>query len=142
MIAKVESKEEKAEIAIEDMPLTCLREYRLYNEAARKANKKARKVIHQIRPCPVELHPKQRIIFNRKDQPTNSLAVYKSDSVIDFKMTLHPGQVYDLPEYIIHYLAEKANPIWGWVELGNGERETRVVNKDHRFQLRQIYQEA
>lgn len=150
-MAKHEQKEDKMDkmlesaqeqIAIEDMPLTNIREYRLYNEAARAANKKARKCIYPIKPCPVELHPKQRVIFNRKDQPSNPLAVYKSDSVIDFKMTLVPGKTYDLPEYIIHYLSEKANPIWGWVDLPNGERETRIVNKDHRFQLRQIYQEA
>lgn len=132
----------KEKLEIEDMPLTSLRDYRLYNEAARKANKKAKKCIYSIKPCPTELHPHQRIVFNRKDQPTNALAVYKSDDVIDFKMTLIPGKTYDLPEYIIHYLSEKANPIWGWVDLPNGERETRVVNKDHRFQLRQLYQEA
>lgn len=132
----------KEQIAIEDMPLTSLREYRLYNEAALAANKKAKKHIYDIKPCPTELHPHQRIVFNRKDQPTNPLAVYKYDSLIDFKMTLIPGKTYDLPEYIIHYLADKANPIWGWVDLPNGERETRVVNKDHRFQLRTIYQEA
>lgn len=132
----------KEQIAIEEMPLTSIRDYRLYNEAALAANKKARKCIYPIKPCPIELHPKQRIIFNRNDQPSNPLKVFLSDSKIHFDETLYPGKTYDLPEYVIHYLSEKANPIWGWVDLPNGERETRVVNKEHRFQLRTIYQEA
>ena len=129
-------------VAIEDMPLTNIREYRLYNEAARKANKKLRICRYPIKPCPIELHPKQRIKFMRKDQPTNPLPVYLSNDLIHFDQTLIPGKIYDLPECIVHYLSEKGNPIWSWVDLPDGSKETRVVNKDPRFALQTIYQEA
>ena len=54
-------------IAIEDMPLNTLRDYRLYNEAARRENKKLKLNRYKIKPCPEHLHPKQRIVFNRND---------------------------------------------------------------------------
>lgn len=129
-----------SDIPIEEMPLENIRDYRLYNEAARKANKKLRLCRYPIKPCPVELHPKQRIKFMRKDQPTNPLPVFISNDLIHFDQTLFPGKVYDLPECIVHYLSEKGNPIWAWVDLPDGSKETRVVNKDPRFALQTIYQ--
>lgn len=126
---------------IEDMPLTCLRDYRLYNEAASAANKRLKVCRYPLKPCPVELHPTERIVFGRVDQPSNPLKVFKSDSVIHFEKTLIPGQTYDLPRYIVNYLAEKGNPIWKWVDLPNGERETVVSHKEPRFTLRTIHQD-
>lgn len=129
-------------IAIEDMPLNTLRDYRLYNEAARRENKKLKLSRHKIKPCPIELHPKQRIVFNRNDQPTNPCSVYLSNDLIHFEKKLVPGQTYDLPQCVISYLAEKGTPVWGWVELPNGEKETRMISKTPRFALRTIYEEV
>ncbi len=133
---------EPEKVAIEDMPLETMRDYRLYNEAARAANHKLRICRHKIKPCPVELHPKQRIKFTRVDQPTNPLPVYVSNDKIHFEETLIPGKEYDLPEIIIHYLSEKGNPVWKWFDLPDGSRETGMSHKDPRFNLRPVYQEA
>jgi hypothetical protein len=132
----------KEETAIDDMPLTSLREYRLYNEAARRENKKLKLNRYKIKPCPEELHPKQRVVFNRNDQPTNPCPVYVSNDLIHYEKKLIPGQTYDLPQCIISYLSEKGSPVWGWVDLPNGERETRMVSKTPRFALRTIYEEV
>lgn len=128
-------------VAIEEMPLTSLREYRMYNERARAANKRLKECKYPIKPCPVDLHPKERIVFGRVDQPGNPLSVYVSDSVIDFKQTLEPGKTYDLPTYIISYLASKGTPHWKWVNTADGGRETMISHYDPRFTLRTVYAE-
>jgi len=128
-------------LAIEDMPLETLRDYRLYNEEARKLNKKLRLCRHPIKQCPVELHPHQRVRFHRNDQPQNPLPVFLSDEKIHFEKTLVPGKDYDLPEYIVDYLSKKGDPIWGWVENPDGSRETKVVSYKPRFSLTNIYRE-
>jgi len=132
---------EEEKVAISDMPLTSLRDYRLYNEAASAENKKLKLCRYPIKPCPVELHPTQRIVFGRVDQPSNPLNVYVSNAIIDFKKTLHPGQVYDLPQYIVSYLSEKGTPVWKWRDKADGTRETYFSHKEPRFALRTIYQD-
>ena len=138
-IEQILSEVNKDKVAIEDMPLETLRDYRLYNEEARKLNHKLGICRYKIKPCPVALHPHQRIKFTRRDQPSNPLAVYKSDDKIHFEKTLIPGKEYDLPEYIIHYLGEKGYPVWKWVDLPNGERETQISHNDPRFSLQHVY---
>jgi len=132
---------ENEKLPIEEMPLETMRDYRLYNEEARKQNKKLRLNRYPIKQCPVELHPKQRIVFRRNDQPENPLAVHVSDHLIHFTETLIPGNTYDLPEYIVHYLSLKGNPVWGWVNNPDGSKETRVINKTPRFSLTTVYQD-
>jgi len=140
---KAEKEEvKKEELPIEEMPLNSLRDYRLHNERARRINKKHRKLIHPILQCPVELHPTQRIVFNRNDQPENSLPVYVSNHLIEFKKTLYPGQVYDLPECVLHHLSTRGYPVWAWVDGKDGARETKIVSKTPRFALRTVYSEV
>lgn len=127
--------------SIEDMPLTNIREYRLYNEEARKINHRLQTVRYAIKQCPEELHPSQRIAFQRNDQPTNDLLVHLSDEKIHYHKTLTPGKTYTLPECVINHISGKGYPIWGWVDNADGSRETKVVNKDPRFSLRTIYEE-
>ena len=125
---------------IDEMPLDTLRDYRLYNEAARKENKRLGMCRYAAKPCPIELHPKQRIIFGRNDQPSNPLKVYLSNSNIHFEETLIPGKAYDLPECVVHYLGEKGNPVWKWRDLPDGGKETFMSHKEPRFALRTVYQ--
>ena len=132
---------ESEKLPIEDMPLDSIRDYRLYNEEARKLNKKLRICRYPIKPCPVELHPKQRIKFGNNDKSMNPVPVYKSDDKIHFDEKLIPGRVYDLPEYIVHYLSEKGYPVWEWVTLKDGSRETQMTGKQNRFSLTTVYQE-
>ena len=132
---------ESEKLPIEDMPLNTIRDYRLYNEEARRLNKKHKLCRYKIKQCPVELHPKMRVVFRRNDQPTNPLPVFVSNELIHYDETLLPGKTYDLPECVVHYLSEKGNPVWQWVDLPNGERETRVVNKTPRFSLTSVYSE-
>jgi len=139
MDESLKSLEENSVTSIENMPLNSLRDYRLYNEAARKENKKLKICRYPCKPCPVELHPTQRIKFGRVDQPSNPLPVFVSNDQIHFDKELIPGQIYDLPQYIVNYLSEKGDPIWGWVDLPNGEKETRILNKKPRFTLQPIY---
>lgn len=130
---------EEAPVSIDDMPLNSLADYIRYNTKARELNHKLGICRYPIKPCPVELHPKEKVVFSRKDQPSNPLPVYKSDDMIDFKMTLIPGKTYELPRYIIDYLSEKGVPIWQWVEKKDGSRETYIASKDPRFALRTVY---
>lgn len=131
---------EEQRVSIEDMPLETLRDYRLYNEEARKLNKKLKVCRYPIKQCPVELHPKQRIKFGNNDQSMHPVPVFMSNHLIHFDEKLIPGKEYDLPECIVHYLSEKGYPVWDWVTLKDGSRETRMTGKKPRFSLTTVYQ--
>lgn len=133
---------EAQKLPIEDMPLNSIRDYRLYNEEARRLNKKLKILRYPIKQCPVELHPTQRVIFRRNDQPFNPLPVFVSNHLIHFDKTLIPNQTYDLPECIVHYLSEKGVPEWKWFDNADGSRETRMSGQDPRFSLTPVYREA
>lgn len=133
-------------VALDDMPLESIRDYRLYNEEVRRLNKQAgradRKLkegLYTIKPCPEELHPTQRVAVQDNAQPNNPVRVFLSNDLIHFDKTLTPGKEYDLPQCIVTYLAEKATPKMGYVNLPDGTRETRIVNKIPRFSVRTIY---
>ncbi len=132
---------EDEKVSIEDMPLNTLRDYRLYNEEARKLNKKLRMCRYPIKQCPIDLHPKQRIKFGNNDQSMHPVKVFISDHMIHFDESLKPGQIYDLPEYIVHYLSEKGYPVWEWVTLKDGSKETRQTGKRPRFSLTTVWQD-
>lgn len=133
------AKEEK--LPIEEMPLESLRDYRLYNEEARKLNKKLRMCRYPIKQCPVELHPKQRIKFGNNDKSVHPVKIFLSNHLIHYDEKWIPGHVYDAPECVIHYLSEKGYPVWGWVNLADGSKETRQVAKSNRFSLTPVYDE-
>lgn len=126
---------------IDDMPLESLKDYVAYNKKARALNKKLGICRYPAKQCPLELHPKQRVIFNRKDQPRNPLPVYFVNDIIEYKKTLIPGQTYDLPLCILDYLAGKGTPIWDWVQKPDGSKETKKVATDPRFALRSVHSE-
>jgi len=140
MVKKVE------EADIDDMPLNSLGDYVRYNKRARELNKKLKICRYKIKQCPIELHPMERIVFGRNDQPTNPLPVYISDDMIHFDRTkpndqLRPGQTYDLPRYVVSYLAGKGTPVWKWYDNPDGSRETRKESVSPRFALRTIYKD-
>jgi len=132
---------EAEKLPIDEMPLNSLRDYRLYNEEASRLNKKLKVCRYPLKQCPIELHPKERVVFSRADQPSNPLPIYVSNSMIEFKETLIPGKTYDLPQCIVSYLAEKGVPVWKWFDKADGSRETGVSHKEPRFALRTIYAE-
>lgn len=132
---------ESDRLPIEDMPLETLRDYRLYNEEARKINKRLRICKYPIKQCPVELHPMQRIKFGNNDQSMNPVPVFLSNHLIHYDEKLEPGKEYDLPECIVHYLSTKGYPVWDWVTLKDGSRETRETGKKPRFSLTTVYRE-
>lgn len=133
------NKIENEKLPIEDMPLNSLRDYRLYNEEARRLNKKLKINRYPIKQCPVELHPKQRVVFRSNDQPHNPQKVHLSNHLIHFDQTLTPGKVYDLPECVVHHLSQCENPVWGWFDNPDGSRETRIKSKTPRFSLTPVY---
>ena len=128
-------------LSIEDMPLENISDYVRYNREARKLNKELKICRYEIKPCPVELHPTEKIVFNRKDQPTNKITVTLSNDMIDFKKELIPGKTYDLPRCIVSYLSKKGTPIWRWFDNPDGSKETRISSIDPRFALRTIYED-
>lgn len=132
---------ESEKLPIEDMPLETLRDYRLYNEEARKLNKKLRMCRYPIKQCPVELHPTQRIKFGNNDKSMNPVPVFLSNHLIHYDEKLIPGKVYDIPECVVHYLSEKGYPVWEWVTLKDGSKETRQTGKAPRFSLTTVFQQ-
>lgn len=138
MVAKPE------EVEIEDMPLNTLGDYMRYNRRAREINKKLKVLRYPIKQCPVELHPHERVVFTRNDQPSNPLPVFLSNDMIHFDRTkrkdqLMPGQTYDLPRCVIQHLSEKGTPLWKWYDNPDGSKETRKAGMTPRFALRTVY---
>ncbi len=129
-------------MSIEDFPLETLRDYRLYNEEARKINKKLKLLKYPIKQCPVHLHPTQRIKFGNNDKSMNPIPIYFSNHLIHYDEKFVPGHIYDVPECVVHYLSEKGYSQWSWVTLQDGSRETRETGKAPRFSLVTQYQEA
>lgn len=123
---------------IDDMPLETLGDYMRYNAKAREMNKKLRICRYPIKQCPIELHPTERVVLGRNDQPTNPLPVYLSNDMIEYKNKLVPGKPYDLPKCVVDYLASKGEPIWKWVTQPDGSKETRIAHYKPRFSLRTI----
>ena len=133
-------------VDIEDMPLTTLGEYMRYNRKARELNKKLKICRYPIKQCPVELHPTERVVFGRVDQPTNPLPVFLSNEMIHYDRTalkdqLRPGQTYDLPRCIVDYLSKKGTSVWKWFNNPDGSRETRKASTTPRFAMRTIYKD-
>ena len=126
-------------LPIDKMPLNTFQDYMQYNAEARKHNRSLRMSRYQIKQIPIELHPQERVVFGRNDQPLNPLKVYLSDHMIHFDKTLHPGQTYDLPVYVVDYLSKKGNPVWKWFQNQDGSKETRVDHYTPRFALRTVY---
>jgi molybdopterin biosynthesis enzyme len=77
----------------------------------------------------------------RGDGNSSDLPVYKSDEMIHFDQKLTPGKIYDLPRYIVQYLAAKGYAKWKWFKNADGSQETRVSHYEPRFSLRTIYQD-
>lgn len=133
-------------VELEDMPLESIRDYRLYNEEIRRLNKEAKmkdrklkEAPYQIKPCPVELHPTQRVAVQDNAQPNNPVKIYLSNELIHFDQTLQSGKEYDLPHCVVNHLCELHTPKWGYVNLPDGTRETRLVSKTPRFSVRTIF---
>ena len=125
--------------SVANMPLNTYEDYRIHNRAVRKENSKLGYQRFPIKQCPIDLHPKERIIFNRNDQPSNPQPVYLSNDRIHFDETLIPGKQYDLPRVVLDFLASKGRPIWEWITKPDGTTETRVVRKEPRFSMQTVY---
>ena len=132
---KIQTEEER----MAAMPLTSLPEYIRYNREARALNKRYRTCKYPIKQCPVELHPTERIVFGRNDQPANPLQVFLSNEYIEYKETLYPGKTYDIPRVVAEYLAEKGTPEWKKFTNPDGTVETRISHYNPRFALRTVY---
>jgi hypothetical protein len=124
-----------------NMPLTTLSEYVRYNKKAREANKKLGVLRYPIKQCPEALHPTEKIIFGRNDQPNNPCPVYISNELIEFNKELIPGKTYILPRCVVDYLSKKGTPIWEKVKNPDGSMDSRKTGKTPRFSIRTIMEE-
>lgn len=138
---ELENERETSKMSLEDMPLDTLADYKAYNKKVREMNKKLRQSAYAIKRAPLHLHPKQRVVFQRKDQPKNPLPVYLSTDLIEYRNTLIPGKVYDLPVSVLKYLGERGTPVFEWFENADGSKETRQTHIDPRFAFRTVYEE-
>ena len=134
-------KAHEEKLPIEDMPLNTLRDYRLYNEEARKLNKKLKICKYPIKQCPVELHPTQRITISNNDKSTHPIKVFLSNHLIHYDETLQAGGTYDVPQCVVSHLTSRGYPVWSWVTNADGSKETRQVNKTPRFSVVQVFGE-
>lgn len=139
ILEEIKPKKSEEEVSINEMPLKTLGDYCRYNERARKLNHQLGICRYKIKPCPVELHPTQRVIVSRNDGTVHPIPIFLSNALIYFKKEITPGKPYDLPMCIVDYLAEKSNPIWGWVTKPDGSKETKRVNATPRFSVRTVY---
>jgi len=132
------------EVDVEDMPLVTLTDYMRYNRRAREMNKRLKILRYPCKVPPTELHPHERVVFTRNDQPSNPLPVFLSNDMIHYDRTklkdqLVSGKTYDLPRVIIQHLAEKGVPLWKWFDNPDGSKETRKAGVTPRFSLRTVY---
>ena len=132
-------KEEKVDI--NDMPLATLADYMRYNTEARKLNKKLKLNRYPIKPCPIELHPKEKVIVTSNEQPNNSVKVCLSNDMIDFKIELMPGKEYSLPRCVVDYIAEKGTPRYATKGNPDGTVTTYITHVEPRFSIRTIYKD-
>jgi len=126
-------------LSIEDMPLETYSDYIRYNREARVMNKKLKLCRYPIKPCPIELHPMEKIVFGRVDQPENMCQVKFSNDMIDFEQKLYPGKEYMLPRCVVDFISSRGTDKWKWKTLPDGSRETYKVGKIPRFALRTVY---
>lgn len=126
--------------SIDEMPLETLRDYRLYNDEARKLNKKLKLCRYQIKQCPTDLHPKQKVKLENNDQTTHPIKVFLSNHLIHFDEELDPGKVHELPECVITYLSEKGYPIYERIEKPDGSKNTIQVGKKARFSVTSVWE--
>ena len=126
-------------LAIDDMPLNSYSDYIRYNREARAMNKKLRIARYPIKPCPIDLHPKEKIVFGRVDQPENMCQVKLSNDLIDFEAKLYPGKEYELPRCVVEFISSRGTDKWEWKTHPDGSKETYKVGKIPRFALRTVY---
>ena len=126
-------------LPIEDMPLNNIRDYRLYNEEARRLNKKLKVLRYPIKQCPEELHPKQKAIFSRNDGSANPIPCHLSNEHIHYHKTFELGQVYEVPECVIHQINEKGYNHYKKIVEASGKTKTVFSHKEPRFSVRTIF---
>jgi len=129
------------EMDITDMPFETMGDYMRYNERATSLNKKLRLARYPIKPCPIELHPHDRVTISRNDNNTGKIPALLSNDRIHFDKKLEPGKMYELPRCVIDHLAEKGTPVWKWFDKGEGEKETRISHYEPRFSIRTHYRD-
>lgn len=133
-------KKSESEVDINKMPLNSLGDHMRYNKKARELNHVLRICKYPIKPCPVELHPKDWVVVNHTNQSMNDIPILLSNDMIDFKMKIKPGQKVQLPRCVIEHIANKGKPKFKWFDNPDGSKETRVAYQEPRFAVRTIYE--
>ena len=133
-------KKSESEISIDKMSLKSLGDYMRYNKKARELNHILRICKYPIKPCPVELHPKDWVVVNHTNQSRNDIPIMLSNDMIDFNMKIKPGKKVHLPRCVIEHIASKGKPHYAWFDNPDGSKETKVAYSDPRFAVRTIYE--
>ena len=123
---------------VDNMPLTTYSEYKKYNAAARKMNKKLKMCRHKCIPCPEELHPKEKVIITNNEQPQNVFPITLSNHLIDYNLLCEPNTPYEVPLVVINYSEGKNTPRWEAYDLPDGQTKTRQVAGSPKFSIRRV----
>lgn len=132
MAKKLEEIMEK-NVDMDAMPLNTVEDYKKYNDAARKLNREAGKIVYKVKIPPTKLHKHYKVRFQRFDQQENVLKTMRRSAEIEWKGQLKSGQIYTLPLPIINFLNNLAEPIFSEVTLPDGLKETQQTGERSRF---------
>ena len=121
----------------EDWELNTLEDYRKYNKEARANG-------WRLKFPPHELHEIQKVKVTRLDgQGRNHIKVrlvtMAHGMEIDYKGTIVPGEVYELPTPVIKHLERLAYPEYQQIKNPDGTSQTVETGKLPRFAVSNAY---
>lgn len=137
---KKKIEEVKADIDIENMPLEKLSDYIKYNKYARLKNMKLKEEDrYPIKPCPAELHPQETVIISSNTNKDQKIHAFLSNDMIHFDEKLEQHQKYTLPRCVVEHLSKLGTDLYKEYKFPEGTSERRVIGKEPRFSIRNIY---
>jgi len=79
--------------------------------------------------------------FYNLEEPGLSQRFPYGNSKHHHNFTLFHGGKYTLPRFIAQWVESRNKPIWDWRPDGNGGMTKKLIGKDSRFQMRQVFGE-
>lgn len=128
-------KEEKQKdaITLHEMPLETRDDYIAYNREARRLRLPTKMIPHH-------LFPHQKVKFVRRDGQKSDVPVkmVSGKHFIDFHKKLKHGEVYELPEPVIEFLNNRAEPRYKELKRTDGSSQTVFDYWEPRFSCQMV----